>query len=246
MSDGALPAERVVAVANARGVLPSITDHITTDGIRALKTLDEVAGYLDVIESLDVGRGGELCWHDRLWRDLPDDLVARFTHRLGSLHAVWLPDGRLVNAFSLQLPAGVTPRAYLDALVANAERLTREMPVDILAHPTLVPIPMRDLPAEELWTEEQEERLVDALHAAGIAFELSNRYRCHERIARRAMERGVRLALGSDGHAEEQVANLDYPLVLAARIGARREELYDPLVHGSRTLDRAARGVGGR
>ncbi|HVE79780.1 MAG TPA: hypothetical protein VNA89_13000 [Gemmatimonadaceae bacterium] len=246
MSDGAVSAETVVALAAERGVLPSITDHVTTDAIASLKTPDEVADYLDVLEGLDVARGAELCWHDRLWRELPDDLTARLTHRLGSLHQIWLPDGRLVSGFTSRLPDGVTAHDYLDALVTNAERLTREMPVDILAHPTLVPLPMRILPAEELWTEAQEERLVDALYTAGIAFELSNRYRCHERLARRALDRGVRLALGSDGHAADQVANLTYPLVLAARIGARPEELYDPLVHGSRTLEPPARGAARR
>jgi histidinol phosphatase-like PHP family hydrolase len=242
MSDGALDPADVVAAVRARGVLPSITDHVTRDvPSSALDSVDAVREYLDVLEPLDVARGGEFCWHDDLWRELPDSLVTRFTHRIGSLHAIWLPDGTLVHAFVGAIPREVTADQYMDAHLDNLERFAREMPVDILAHPTLLPGQLRERPLEELWTEEREERAVEALHAAGIAFELSNRYRVHERFARRMVERGVRVSLGSDGHSLEQLGDLAWPLALARRLGVRDEELYDPLVHGSRTLELARR-----
>ena len=50
------------------------------------------------------------------------------------------------------------------------------MPVDVVAHPTLVAIPYREHDVDELWTEDRETRVVDALYAAGIAFEISSRY----------------------------------------------------------------------
>jgi histidinol phosphatase-like PHP family hydrolase len=95
-------------------------------------------------------------------------------------------------------------------------------------------LPYRGLPLEELWTEEREARAVDALYRAGIAFEISNRYRPHERFVRRAADRSVRLSLGSDGHTAEQVGDVAWPLALARHVGARDEELYDPRAHGSR------------
>jgi histidinol phosphatase-like PHP family hydrolase len=104
-----------------------------------------------------------------------------------------------------------------------------------LAHPTLLPLPFRDHPLEELWTEEREERAVRALEQAGIAFEISNRYRPHERFVRRARDGGVRLSLGSDGHTIEQVADVAFPLALARALGVPDDELYDPTRHGSRT-----------
>jgi histidinol phosphatase-like PHP family hydrolase len=123
----------------------------------------------------------------------------------------------------------------MEAHVANLERFAREMPVDILAHPTLLPLALRRYPLEELWTEAREERAVRALAAAGIAFEISNRYRAHERFIRRAYEHGVRISLGSDGHTIEQVSDLAYPLSVARAIGVADDELYDPTRHGSRT-----------
>ena len=69
---------------------------------------------------------------------------------------------------------------------------------------------------------------------AGIAFEISNRYRPHERFVRRAAAAGVRISLGSDGHTAEQVGQIAWPREVAARAGVREEELFDPLVHGGR------------
>ena len=234
-SDGELSVGEVVELARSRGVRPSISDHVASYMTSALRTVDDVARYIAVLEGEEVMRSGEFCWHDALWRSLPEDLIRRFTHRIGSLHAIHLPNGVLVHAFSKRFPAELSPDAYMDAHLETFERFAREMPVDILAHPTLLPLSLRALPLEELWTEEREERAVRALHRAGIAFEISNRYRAHERFVRRAYDRGVRLSLGSDGHTPAQVADLAYPLGIARSLGVPNEKLYDPARHGSRT-----------
>ena len=236
-SDGALTVAELVAVAASRGVRPSVADHLSRCVTQSVDGVDAVRDYLDALDAHAVLRGGEFCWHDTLWRELPDDLVRRFTHRVGSLHAVELTGGGQLHMFARRWPAGLTPDAYMDAHVDSLERFAREMPVDVLAHPTLLPIPLRQRPLEELWTEPREERAVEALHAAGIAFELSNRYRVHERLARRAAARGVRLSLGSDGHTRDQVAEVAWPLALARSLGVRDADLYDPTVHGSRTRE---------
>src|SRR6202022_4159771 len=118
--------------------------------------------------------------------------------------------------------------AYIDAHVASLEAFAAEMPVDILAHPTLVPPPLRTVDPHELWSEAHEERIVRALERAGIAFEISARYPPHERLVRRAAEGGVRLSLGSDGHSREQVANVATPLAMARRLRGPDAALSDP------------------
>jgi histidinol phosphatase-like PHP family hydrolase len=235
MSDGALAVHEIVERAAALGVQPSVTDHMSRDLAVGPRDAAAIGAYLDELEKHPVLRGGEFCWHDSLWRDLPADLTRRFTHRIGSLHAIVLADGCLVHAFARRFPDGLSVAAYMDAFVENLERLARAMPVDILAHPTLVALPLRARPAEELWTDEHETRAVDALRRAGIAMEVSARYRPHERLVRRAADAGVRLSLGSDGHAASQVADVSWPLALTRAIGVRDQELYDPRAHGSRT-----------
>ncbi len=90
-SDGDLTPEALVAAVRARGVRPTISDHITRDTTQGLTSIERIAEYLDTLEALgdaDLGIAGECCWHDLLWRELPPAVVRRFTHRLGSLHAI--------------------------------------------------------------------------------------------------------------------------------------------------------------
>ena len=234
LSDGALSPEQLVEAVRARGVRPTISDHLSTDITLGIKSVPAAREYLDAIEQLEVNRAAEFCFHDTLWRELPSTVTARFTHRIGSLHAVSIGHGRWVHAFARVMPEGLDLETYLDGYLETLEWFARDMPVDILAHPTLMTTEVRRLPWEEVWTEAREERVVEALFRAGIAFEISSRYRPHERIVRRAVERGVRISLGSDGHRPEQVGEISFSLDLARSLGVSDTELYDPAVHGRR------------
>ena len=234
-SDGSMSVAEVVARAAALGVRASISDHISRDAPTAVDSVAAVERYLDDLDQYDVLKSGEFCWHDALWSELPSGIVRRFSHRVGSLHAIRLRNGAYFRAFSQLMPAELPPNVYMEAHVTSLEALAGEMPVDVLAHPTLVPPPMRTLHPHELWTEALEERAVQALVMGGQAFEISNRYPPHERLVRRAADAGVRLSLGSDGHARDQVANIAAPLALARKIGVPDDALYDPTRHGSRT-----------
>jgi histidinol phosphatase-like PHP family hydrolase len=234
-SDGALSVAEVVAKAHTLGTWPSVSDHISRDAPTNVDSPRAVEAYLDDLEQYDVLRGGEFCWHDALWRELPPEMVRRFTHRVGSLHSIRLANGSLFRVFHRELPAGLSLSAYMEAHVSSLEALAVEMPVDIFAHPTLVSPSLRETDPHELWSEAHEERVVHALSDAGISFEISNRYRPHERLVRRAADAGVRFSLGSDGHSREQVADVAHPLALARSVGVRDEDLYDPTRHGSRT-----------
>lgn len=234
-SDGVLSPDDVIATAAARQVRGTVSDHASRDVAYALKSVLDVQAYADAIAHLPY-RSAEFCSHDALWRDLPASLLTRFTHRIGSLHAVRLADGTLVRMFQQSLPAGLTAAAYMRQHVAAVEALTAEMPVEIFAHPTLLPHDLRALPPEELWSEAIEERLVQALARAGICFEVSNRYRAHPRLIQRAAAHGVRLSLGSDGHRPAQIGDIAWPLEMAREAGATDASLYDPLVHGTRLV----------
>lgn len=233
-SDGQLDLDSALTTIRGRGVRPSIADHASHDVVGGIASLERLDEYLEALETRDCGRSAEFCWHDPLWRDVPAAMQERFTHTIGSLHAVWLPDGRLQRVFTRVLADGLTPSAYLEALVANLARLAREMPVDVVAHPTLLPIPMRARPPEDVWREEDEERMVRLFADSALVFEVSSRYRPHERLVRRAVDAGVRLSLGSDGHAAAQVGEISFSLALTRALGVADEALYDPAVHGRR------------
>jgi len=234
-SDGHLDLDVMLDAVRARGVRPSVADHVSRDVNGAIDSVVRLREYLDALESRDTLRSAEYCWHDALWREVPPAVDARFTHTVGSLHAVWLPNGSLQRVFTRQWPEGLAPGDYVVALVDNLERLAQEMPVDLIAHPTLLPLPIRAIPPEELWREEDEERYARAFARAGLVFEVSSRYRPHERLVRRVLDAGVRLSLGSDGHHADQVGDIAFSLALTRALGVPDVSLYDPAVHGRRS-----------
>lgn len=232
-SDGGLRPDDVIAAAAARGVRGTVSDHVSHDVTLAVHSVDEFDRYMRFIGHLPY-RAAEFCSHDTLWRELTPEQFSQLTHSIGSLHAVTVADGTLVRMFQRTLPDGLTTAEYMAVHVTAIESLADSMPVDIFAHPTLVPHPLRSLAGEELWSEADEERLVRALARSGIAFEISNRYRPHRRLVARAVAAGVRISLGSDGHYREQIGDLEWPLALARSLGVADADLYDPLAHGTR------------
>ena len=167
----------------------------------------------------DVLRGGEFCWHDALWRELPPRRPCAASRTASARCTPFAsPSGDFFRVFHRDLPSGLTPAAYIEAHVSSLEALAGEMPVDVFAHPTLDLAVAASARSARALERGARGALVRALCAAGIAFEISNRYRPHERIVRRAAEAGVRLSLGSDGHSREQVADVG----ASARARARR------------------------
>ena len=232
-SDGVLDPDDVIAAATARGVRGTVSDHASRDVRFAIKSPEAMDEYMKTIAHLPY-RSAEFCSHDALWRDLTPAQMSHLTHRVGSLHAFTLDDGSLVRMFQKEMPPGLSHRAYMSRHVAAIEALAASMPIEVFAHPTLVPHALRSIPGEELWSESDEERLVTALQRNDIAFEISNRYRVHPRLVQRVIAHGVRISLGSDGHQREQVGNLEWPLALTRSLGVPDAALYDPLAHGTR------------
>ena len=111
----------------------------------------------------------------------------------------------------------------------SLESLAREMPVDILAHPTLVTVPFREhrrRRAVDRGARGHESSRPSSMPASHSRSRIA--YRPHERLVRRAVERGVRISLGSDGHTFDQIADVSRPLALARALGVRDDDLYDP------------------
>lgn len=233
MSDGKLPLARVVEVAASRGVQVGIADHVSTRSGWMVSTVDKVRRYIEAIEGAPVFRSAEFCWCDTMWRELPDELMRRFDYRIGSNHGFWLPDGSVGSPWEERLPEAWKGRAQelMEIMVANLCDMVRTMPVEIAAHSTLTPPALHRLERDvhAWWTEEREDRYVEALVESGVALEISNRYRLpHDRLLVKARQAGVRFSLGSDGHAEAQVASLGWAVETALRVGVADGDLFVP------------------
>ncbi|HEX5727338.1 MAG TPA: hypothetical protein VFX98_17835, partial [Longimicrobiaceae bacterium] len=232
MSDGKLTLDEVVGLSRERGVRVGIADHVSSRQ-KAFIPAERVPAYLDALDGADVFRAGEFCWADTLWHTLPDEVMARFDYRIGSNHGFWMPDGRVYSPWwpVLHPEFDVRPDQLMDIMVANLCDLVRTMPIQIAGHSTFLPAGLRRLEDDALawWTEEREDRYVEALAESGVALEISSRYRLpHHRLLRKAREAGVRFSLGSDGHGEEQVARLEWAVEAAQRAGVTDADLFVP------------------
>lgn len=234
MSDGDLPVDRVVELAAERGVTIGIADHISTRNTeRFIATEPQLRRYFDALEGLPVFRSGEFCWCDRFAESLPAELLDRFDYRIGSNHGFALPDGTMASPWWRSIPApwNERPQELMEIMVHNLCDMARQMPVHLLAHPTFMPSALTSIEADvhAWWTEEREDRFIEAAVAGGVALEISNRYRLpHDRFLRKALQAGATFSLGSDGHSEDQVARLDWAVETARRVGITDADLFTP------------------
>jgi histidinol phosphatase-like PHP family hydrolase len=234
MSDGALGLEEVVRLAEERGVAIGISDHVSTrNPERFVSTLPRLRDYLDALDRFPVFRSAEFCWCDGFYAAIPDELMRRFDYRIGSNHGFALPDGSLGSPWWKTLPDlwNDRPGELMELMVSNLCDLVRAMPIEIVAHPTFMPVAFFSFENDvhAWWTEEREDRFIDAVVESGVALEISNRYRLpHDRLLRKAREAGARFSLGSDGHDARQVARLDWAVETARRVGITDSDLFSP------------------
>lgn len=234
MSDGDLSLDEVVEVAASRGVRVGIADHVSTrNAQRFVSTLQRLRDYLEAVEGAPVLRSAEFCWCDQMVTAIPDELMSRLDYRIGSNHGFALPDGTWGSPWWEILPApwDQRPQEVMEVMVANLCDLVRTMPIEIIAHPTFMPAALRNIEddLDAWWTEEREDRFVEAVVQSGVAIEISNRYRLpHDRLLSKARQAGARFALGSDGHRRDQIAQLGWAVETAQRVGITEADLFVP------------------
>lgn len=232
MSDGIVPLEEVVDIARRRGIRIGIADHVSTRyPDRFIATLPRLQAYLEAVEGQPVFVAAEFCWGDRFSAEIPPEVMRRFDYRLGSNHGFLLPDGSWGSPWWKQLPApwNERPQELMDHLVDNLVKLVTSMPIEIVAHSTFMPAALYDIENDVTawWTEEREDRFVEAVVRSGVAMEISSRYRLpHDRLLRKALQAGARFSLGSDGHTPDQVGNLDWAIETARRVGITQREMF--------------------
>jgi histidinol phosphatase-like PHP family hydrolase len=241
MSDGDLTLAEVVEIAAARGVTIGIADHVSTrNQKRFVANLEAFRSYVAAMEAAPVLRGAEFCWCDPLARDLPPELLERLHYTIGSNHGFALPDGSMASPWWKVVPEEWAGREeeLMELMVLNLCDLARNMGVQIVAHPTLTPPALLALEADThaWWTEEREDRFIEATVEGGVAIEISNRYRLpHDRMLRKAKQAGATFSLGSDGHTAAQVARLQWAEEAARRAGITRADLFVP--EAARAID---------
>jgi histidinol phosphatase-like PHP family hydrolase len=234
MSDGDLSLAEVVAIATSLGVTVGIADHVSSrNQVLFISSAERLERYLQAIGAAPVFRSGELCWCDPFATGLAADVLDRFDYLVGSNHGFALPDGTFASPWWRSLPEAwaARPDDLMEIMVHNLCDMVRSMPIQIAAHSTLLPAALLTLEPDlhAWWTEEREDRFIEAAVRSGVALEISNRYRLpHPRFLRKAREAGARFSLGSDGHHRDQVAQLGWAVQAAREAGIGDEHLFVP------------------
>jgi histidinol phosphatase-like PHP family hydrolase len=233
MSDGDLPLGEVVAIAAELNVQIGIADHVSARNLQFVANLDRLDRYLAAIEAAPVLRSAELCWCDPFGASLTAPVLARFDYLVGSNHGFALPDGSLGSPWWRRLPAAWRdrPQQLMEILVHNLCDLVATMPIDIVAHPTLIPPALLTVESDihAWWTSEREARFIEAAVRNDVALEISNRYQLpHARFLQNAREAGAKFSLGSDGHRRRQVAQLGWAVDAAVAAGIGDADLFVP------------------
>jgi len=230
-SDGASNIKDIVRAARARGyAYAAVTDHTRSLGIahglsieRLEKQLEEIAAINKRLKGFTVLSGAEvdILADGRL--DLPDEVLDRLDVVIASIHSGFQqPEdtitGRIVSAIE-------NPRVH------------------VIGHPTGRLLGSRPEYAVNL------ERVMEAAARTRTALEI-NCY--HERLdlndvnARRAVELGIRLALGTDAHHCDQLWMMDLGVATARRAWVGPEHVLNALPKGAllRELHRQRTGPG--
>ncbi len=234
MSDGSVELSEVVDIARERGVIVGISDHVSgRNPAYFVSDRERLSRYLDAIESVPVLRAAELCWCDPFSSSLVAEEIERFDYLIGSNHGFRLPDGSIGSPWWKELPGewARDPDRLMELMVEDICELIGAMPIALVAHPTLTPPALYalDPSVERWWTPDREDRVIEAAVRAGVALEISNRYRLpHDGFLTKALQAGATFTLGSDGHDRNQIAALDWALETARRIGIGQDSMYLP------------------
>ncbi len=219
-SDGALDLPALVELADRRGVRLGIADHVGPD--HPIASQARLHEHLDELGEYPVLRGVELELGEEF--SLSRAMRRRLDYVVGGLHVVKVA-GRMVSLEEGR-PVDVDPEALAQVIVDRLVEAMESEPLDVLAHPTLLP-PLLRPRAADLFHDEHLDRIGRVAAECDVALEVTGRLRLpHNRAVERWLAAGARLAIGSDAHAAAEVADLAYPLEVIERFRIRPAQLY--------------------
>ena len=101
-----------------------------------------------------------------------------------------------------QFAAPDLQRKILERMLVVVRQGIQEVGIDIVGHPTFLPLTALGEP-EEMLPVEWQERLIDLCVSSGVAIEVNESYRVpHKEFLVRARERGALFSVGTDSHGE--------------------------------------------
>lgn len=222
-SDGRMDPGEVWEVARERGFRVGISDHCG-EGSFQMNSDVGFLEYLRALEEYPVYRSAELDLGTEVRISL--GLLNCCDYLIGGVHSLGTTNFFDPNA---TLP---DPEQVKEGMLDLIREKSKMFGFDILAHPGLLPLDLRDR-SDKLLDKEWGRRLIALALEFGFVLEISNRWRLPgPDTIRQAREAGVRFSLGSDGHGPESVCRLDYSLEMVGSLKIVPEMIFHPDLAG--------------
>lgn len=143
-----------------------------------------------------------------------------FTDRKGNRTRLWMPDEVFID----------DEQKYMDLIVEKICRVILDEPMDIYVNPNFLPDVMNDR-YDMFWTDERQNKVIDALVSTGKVLEINQRYKIPNRpFIQKAKDAGLKFSFGTN-NADSKLGKLEYCIQMAQECGITAQDMYNPIKH---------------
>jgi putative hydrolase len=224
LSDGYMTVEDLDRLAKANFVKGGIADHVSPYHI--IHDEKSFNDYFKALDKYDLLKGAEICLGAEL--QISKESLARLDYIIGSVHAIRFDRNLSLFFFDdkIRFPdVDFFIKIYTERIVQflNTTRM------DVLGHPTLLPVFLMNMDQDELFSDSQYAAIVKAGVDNGVAFEISSRWRVPtEKFLAECKRQNAVISFGSDAHAPDLAFNFDYPLIMMEKSGIEWDRVFVP------------------
>jgi histidinol phosphatase-like PHP family hydrolase len=221
-SDGEMTVAEIARLARKSDIIVAIADHLSP--YHMLYDNDAFDAYESDVRRHGVLLTAEYCVGEAI--PVGPDRLERLDFLIGGLHAA--PDGTGEKVFFWSDKDVKNVAAFVDNYLALIEDTFENEPIDILAHPTYLPLRLMDA-YDDIWTEERVKRLAELAVEHDVALEISGRWHVPRRRALEiCMGAGAAFSTGSDAHHRDDLFDLEYPYRVIDELGITDDRLFLP------------------
>jgi histidinol phosphatase-like PHP family hydrolase len=227
-SDGDLTVAEIARAAERDGIIVAMADHLSP--YHMLFDDDAFDAYEKDVRDQGLLLSGEYCVGQAI--PVGRKRLKRLDFLIGGLHAardgtgekVFFWSERDVKEFSEFM------RNYFTVIEETFEK----EPIDILAHPTYLPLRLMKH-YKEIWNRDRIRRLAGLAVEHNVALEISGRWKVPMPYALEIfLDAGATFSTGSDAHHEDNLFDLDYPYKVIEKLGITEDRLFLPVKQNER------------
>ncbi len=221
-SDGDLSVGEVARLARRRKITAAITDHLSP--YHMLYDADAFDRYAADVRGSGLLLGAEYCIGEPI--PVGAERLARLDFLMGGIHATRDGSGEKIFFWSEKDVSGMD--AFMENYFGLLEDAFVNDPIDIIAHPTFLPLTSMD-DYDEVWTEDRSLRLAELAIEHNVALELSGRWRVPgPAVVEVCLKAGAMFSSGSDAHHRENLFDLAYAYEIIELTGIKKDRLFLP------------------